>query len=177
LVFPTKPTLKGVYYILFLIFGSRSDSQIPIPLPSSTLHEIISFDVDLNSKDAKILNLELGKLRFIVGLSMMIARYSPERYIQQYSNVMVIMKPEFASISDPSICYFTHNEIGRLNLIHSEPGAPTHNRYYTSQISGSLSTVGILNEESVKIWSENKFFYPITITEFRSVFGSEDDIF
>lgn len=148
-----------------------------VPLPSYPVHGVVPFDIDLSLTNKEDLQKEFDRLAFIVGLSMMYAKCKREGNIIK-TNYMVIMKPEGASISDPSICYFTHNTIGRLTSIFSGPSALPYNSYYFSQIIGSLSTTGSFGfeHERDREWLDNDFFFPISLSEFRERFGHEDDV-
>ncbi len=154
---------------------ARNDG-IPIPLPASKIGEPIYLDVDLTSG---MLEQELAKLKFIVGLSMMIPKYYPSGSSDVHkTNIMLIMKPAGASASDPSICYFTHNDIGELTSVFSMSGAPSEHLFNNLQISGSLSSTGVFASTHAKIWSKNQFFFPIgTKSEFMRFFGSGNEVF
>lgn len=144
--------------------------------PSSEDFQVVPYDIDLTSNDNNIMAAELAKLKFIVGLSMMYAEYRVNNMMVK-TNLMLIMKLEGASVLDPSICYFTHNGIGRLFSIHSTFGSVSvggiNRKYGFLPVVGSMSIVGTYNE-----WSDdNNFFPPIRSNVFASWFGRGDQIF
>ncbi len=134
--------------------------------PTSEEYQVVPYDIDLN--DPKINE----KLNFIVGLSMMFARYKTGNNIFTKTNLKIIMKLEGATASDPSICYFDHNGIGRLTSIYSTSdnvavGGVTR-RYGFIPVSGSLSTIGTFHT-----WAEDyNFFSPLQTSDFANKFGT-----
>ena len=138
-----------------------------LPLGKSLRFLRNQFDIDLSQPDA------LRKIRYLAAFSMIYWNYGVH---QVKTNLMMIMKPQGASLTDPSIAAFTHDKIFRLTSIDSKDGAPGGDGYTLLPITGSLSTEGIFaldpfgKQNPNVVWRKTRFFFPMSHLDFMKDF-------